>query len=208
MKLENENYMKVSFIVVNHHGEDSRAVHSDLQKRVSKHVPVYEQEVNQADVWSLLQGVKNDFFIYDRCGLLVRHIGLPFSFLQFSYVEDAIKQAYCGSTCAECKQKVPDDVCKKEDTPVEAKTDEEPVEKHPRNHGRHHQQKEAAAEDSNRPHVRDHRKHHHHHQHKAKDCQTPHDRVAEHNEPEGRVEGVPERAAAPNTEGSTVEDKL
>ncbi|KAG8598844.1 hypothetical protein GDO81_002763 [Engystomops pustulosus] len=211
VKLENESYMNVSFIVVNHQGEDSRAKYHDLKRLVPENIPVYQQDEGQADVWTLLNGRKNDFFIYDRCGRLMRHIGLPFAFLQFHYVEDAIKQVYCDSTCGECEHEIPSDVCKKEETPTVAKTDEEPGEtiQHPRNPGKHHQEKEAVAEDSNRPNVHAHKKHHHHHHHrhhKAEGCQTLQDGVAERAGQEGKVVDVPDRAA--EVEGQNLEKKL
>lgn len=208
MKLENENYMNVSFIVVNHQGDDARAKYNQLKIRVSENINVYQHEEGQADIWKLLKGNRNDFFIYDRCGLLVKHFELPFSFLQFNYVENAIKQVYCESTCGECKHKTSHGVCKKEEeTPTQAKTDEEPVEtlKHPNNHGKAvHQETETAVEDFIRPNVHVHGKHHHRHQHhhKAGGCETPLDRVAE-----GKVEGVPERAVVPNSEAD-LENRL
>lgn len=38
-----------------------------LKNKVSEHIPVYQQEENQTDVWTLLNGSKDDFLIYDRC---------------------------------------------------------------------------------------------------------------------------------------------
>ncbi|KAF0880845.1 SEPP1 protein, partial [Crocuta crocuta] len=73
-----------------------------LKNKVSEHIPVYQQEENQTDVWTLLNGNKDDFFIYDRCGRLVYHLGLPYSFLTFPYVEEAIKIAYCEKKCGNC----------------------------------------------------------------------------------------------------------
>ncbi|CAJ0968563.1 unnamed protein product [Ranitomeya imitator] len=199
VKLENDNYMNVSFIVVNHQEEDSRAKYNELKIRVSEYIPVYQQEEGQADIWSLLKGIKNDVFVYDRCGRLVKHLTLPFSFLQFNYVEDAIKQVYCGTTCGECKHETPNDVCKKEEeTPMQSKTDEGPH----KHSGSHQQGKEIAAKDSIRPNVHGHKKHHHHHHHhhhKAEGCQTPLDRAAERNEPERRSEGLPESAVLQRT---------
>lgn len=37
-----------------------------------------------------------------RCGRLVYHLGLPYSFLTFPYVEEAIKIAYCEKKCGNC----------------------------------------------------------------------------------------------------------
>lgn len=48
----------------------------------------------------------NDFVIFFRCGRLVYHLGLPYSFLTFSHVEDSIKSVYCESKCGNCSLKV------------------------------------------------------------------------------------------------------
>uniref|UniRef100_A0A2K5IMY6 Selenoprotein P n=1 Tax=Colobus angolensis palliatus TaxID=336983 RepID=A0A2K5IMY6_COLAP len=102
VKLEKEGYSNISYIVVNHQGISSRLKYPHLKNKVSEHIPVYQQEENQTDVWTLLNGSKDDFLIYDRCGLLVYHLGLPFSFLTFPYVEEAIKIAYCEKKCGNC----------------------------------------------------------------------------------------------------------
>lgn len=41
-----------------------------------------------------------------RCGRLVYHLGLPYSFLSFQYVEEAIKIAYCENKCGNCSYTV------------------------------------------------------------------------------------------------------
>ncbi|KGL87652.1 Selenoprotein P, partial [Charadrius vociferus] len=51
---------------------------------------------------------KDDFLIYDRCGRLVYHLGLPYSFLSFQYVEESIKIAYCENKCGNCSYTEPD----------------------------------------------------------------------------------------------------
>ncbi|KAG8518863.1 Selenoprotein P, partial [Galemys pyrenaicus] len=102
VKLEKEGYSNISYVIVNHQGIDSQVKYMHLKNQVSKHIPVYQQEENQTDVWSLLNGNKDDFLIYDRCGRLVQHLGLPFSFLTFPYVEEAIKSAYCEEKCGNC----------------------------------------------------------------------------------------------------------
>lgn len=200
-------------MVVNNHGERFRRKHHELRSRLSEHIPVYQQEEEQPDVWQLLQGNKNDFFIYDRCGRLVKRIELPYSFLQFSYVEDAIKTAYCENSCGDCCHQIPNDVCKKTvDTPGQDKVEEEPVETlkhHPRSHHRHghrQQEEEAAAgypegpdvghgkADDGQPHS------HHHH---------THNRVAQRGE---RVGGESQRelVLAPHQESgnSAIRNKL
>uniref|UniRef100_A0A287D283 Selenoprotein P N-terminal domain-containing protein n=1 Tax=Ictidomys tridecemlineatus TaxID=43179 RepID=A0A287D283_ICTTR len=102
IKLEKEGYSNISYIVVNHQGISSQLNYIHLKNKVSDHIPVYQQEENQTDVWTLLNGYKDDFLIYDRCGHLVYHLGLPYSFLTSPYVEDAIKIAYCEDRCGNC----------------------------------------------------------------------------------------------------------
>ena len=43
-------------------------------------IQVYESEMD-VDTWKKLKGMKDDFFIYDRCGLLAYYIEHPSSFL-------------------------------------------------------------------------------------------------------------------------------
>lgn len=102
VKLETEGYFNISYIVVNHQGPHSQLKHEHLKNQVSAQIVVYQQEEHQADVWTLLNGSKDDFLIYDRCGRLVYHLGLPYSFLTFPYVEEAIKIAYCEKKCGNC----------------------------------------------------------------------------------------------------------
>lgn len=102
IKLDKEGYSNISYVVVNHQGNASQLKYVHLKNKVSDHIPVYQQEENQTDVWSLLNGNKDDFLIYDRCGRLVYHLGLPYSFLTFPYVEEAIKIAYCENKCGTC----------------------------------------------------------------------------------------------------------
>lgn len=102
LSLENEGYSNISYIVVNHQGAPSQLKHTHLKNQVSDHIAVYRQEEHQTDVWTLLNGNKDDFLIYDRCGRLVYHLGLPYSFLTFPYVEEAIKIAYCEQKCGNC----------------------------------------------------------------------------------------------------------
>uniref|UniRef100_G3TLW1 Selenoprotein P N-terminal domain-containing protein n=1 Tax=Loxodonta africana TaxID=9785 RepID=G3TLW1_LOXAF len=115
VKLEKEGYSNVSYVIVNHQDLNSRLKYIHLKNKVSEHIPVYQQEENQTDVWTLLNGNKDDFLIYDRCGRLVYHLGLPYSFLTFPYVEAAIKIVYCEEKCGNCSLMTPEDedFCKK-----------------------------------------------------------------------------------------------
>uniref|UniRef100_A0A8B9I3Q6 Selenoprotein P n=1 Tax=Anser brachyrhynchus TaxID=132585 RepID=A0A8B9I3Q6_9AVES len=106
VKLENEGLVNVSYVVVNHQGAYSQKKFHLLKESVSEYITVYQQDEQQADVWTTLNGNKDDFLIYDRCGRLVYHLGLPYSFLSFNYVEEAIKIAYCENKCGNCSYTV------------------------------------------------------------------------------------------------------
>lgn len=66
LKLEQQGYSNISYIVVNHQGSPSQLKHIHLKKQVSAQIAVYRQEEHQTDVWTLLNGNKDDFLIYDR----------------------------------------------------------------------------------------------------------------------------------------------
>ncbi|KFQ62698.1 Selenoprotein P, partial [Pelecanus crispus] len=92
---------------------------------------------------------KDDFLIYDRCGRLVYHLGLPYSFLSFQYVEESIKIAYCENKCGNCSYTEPDidGVCKN----ITQKADEKLTEIEPKPTGQH----------SHHHSLHRHRQHHH-----------------------------------------------
>uniref|UniRef100_A0AAY5F1R7 Selenoprotein P N-terminal domain-containing protein n=2 Tax=Electrophorus electricus TaxID=8005 RepID=A0AAY5F1R7_ELEEL len=71
----------------------------ELKRRAAEGIPVYQQSPLQADVWEALQGDKDDFLVYDRCGLLTFHIVLPYSYLHYPYVEAAIRATYLKDIC-------------------------------------------------------------------------------------------------------------
>lgn len=178
VKLEKEGYSNISYIIVNHQGIDSRLKYMHLKNQVSDQIPVYQQEEHQTDVWTLLDGNKDDFFIYDRCGRLIYHLGLPYSFLSFPYVEEAIKIAYCEERCGNCSFKTLEDegFCKNVSLAAVEKTTEAPQPHHHherhRNHGHRHSGSSEFSE-NRRPGVPRNRVHspplglHHHHKHKG-----------------------------------------
>lgn len=137
LKLENQGYSNISYIIVNHQGSPSQLKHTHLKNHVSDQIAVYRQEEHQTDVWTLLNGNKDDFLIYDRCGRLVYHLGLPYSFLTFPYVEEAIKIAYCEKKCRNCSftSLEDEDFCKNVSSATKGKT-AEPSEAH--HHHKHH----------------------------------------------------------------------
>lgn len=102
-KLENNGFENISYMVVNHQGNSSRESYKLLKSSVkSEKIPVFQQEVNQPDVWKLLQGKKDDFLIYDSCGKLTYHLELPYTILSQPYVERAIRKTYCQAICTNC----------------------------------------------------------------------------------------------------------
>ncbi|KAJ7335021.1 hypothetical protein JRQ81_012962 [Phrynocephalus forsythii] len=123
LKLEGDGFTNISFIVVNHQGYHSQLKYHLLREKVAEHIPVYQQDTSQPDVWKILNGNKDDFLIYDRCGRLVYHLGLPYSFLNFPYVEEAIHITYCESKCGNCTELTAEDeeICKN----ISRKPDEE-----------------------------------------------------------------------------------
>lgn len=183
VKLEKEGYSNISYVVVNHQGLHSRLKYTHLKNQVSEHIPVYQQEENQTDVWTLLNGNKDDFLIYDRCGRLVYHIGLPFSFLTFPYVEEALKIAYCENKCENCSlMSVKDEeFCKNISSASVEKTTKAPQPHHSHHHHHHgHEDQNPGStqlSENQQPEATDpleHHspKHHHHHHHKQESPQS------------------------------------
>ncbi|CAM5136552.1 unnamed protein product [Eretmochelys imbricata] len=89
-------------MIVNEKAPLSRAMFWELKRLAPEGVPVYQQEILEPDVWQILDGDKDDFFIYDRCGRLAFHIPLPYSFLHFRYVESAVRFTYAKDVCGNC----------------------------------------------------------------------------------------------------------
>lgn len=154
LKLASDGLVNVSFIVINHQGRHSQLKYQHLREKVSEDIPVYQQDPTQPDVWTTLKGKKDDFLIYDRCGRLVYHFGLPYTFLSFPYVEKAIQVAYCEATCGNCSYTTPEieEICKRisenpEEEQIEAASPASQLSLSERHHHHHH-----------RPHQRHHHK--------------------------------------------------
>lgn len=179
VKLEKEGFSNISYIVVNHQGISSRSKYMDLKSKVSEHIPVYQQEENQTDVWTLLNGNKDDFLVYDRCGRLVHHLGLPFSILNFPYVEEAIKTAYCRKNCGNCSFTTleDEDFCKNASLAFEKSTTEAPGPQ-PHHHNHHHH-------------------HHRHHYHRHGHEHTGIGQLADNQQPEAPNESEPAPSPGP-----------
>ncbi|KAI1883139.1 hypothetical protein AGOR_G00242150 [Albula goreensis] len=101
-KLARSGLMDVGFLVVNERTAMSRAMYWELKRRVAEGIPVYQQAALQDDVWEALQGDKDDFLVYDRCGRLTFHIVLPYSFLHYPFIEAAIRATYHKDICGNC----------------------------------------------------------------------------------------------------------
>uniref|UniRef100_A0A8C8E1C4 Selenoprotein P N-terminal domain-containing protein n=1 Tax=Oryzias sinensis TaxID=183150 RepID=A0A8C8E1C4_9TELE len=105
-KLEGQGLKDVVYMVVNHHEAQAQRLHPLLEERLSQNIALYKQHEHQPDVWSTLNGEKDDFFIYDRCGRLTHHLSLPYNIIGHGHVEQAIKEAYCHRVCGECSFEV------------------------------------------------------------------------------------------------------
>ncbi|XP_073450104.1 selenoprotein Pb-like isoform X2 [Aquarana catesbeiana] len=101
-KLTNLGLINITYIIVNDQSSLSRLLYPKLAAQAPAGVPVYEQLPNQEDVWEVLNGNKDDFLIYDRCGRLTFHIRLPYSYLHFPFVEAAINTTYYEDYCQNC----------------------------------------------------------------------------------------------------------
>jgi len=101
-KLEGRGLQNISYMVVNHQGEQSQRLHPMLAQRLSANITLYQQDAQQDDVWQALKGDKDDFLVYDRCSRLTNHLSLPYTIIGQGHIEKAIRQAYCNSTCGDC----------------------------------------------------------------------------------------------------------
>jgi len=98
------NITDINFIVVNAGDWRSRMYYYrlyklgyyDLYQDYSSHT---DQEDN---VWNALNGEKDDFLIYDRCGQLTYHIPLPYSALKYPFIQIAIESTYTGRHPCNC----------------------------------------------------------------------------------------------------------
>jgi len=142
-KLERQGLKDVIYMVINQQGEQAQRLHSMLEQRLSENIALYKQLEQQPDVWQTLNGDKDDFLIYDRCGRLTHHISLPYSIIGQGHVEGAITDTYCKRKCGSCAHEsteTPEECKEKADTQPEADgapaVEEDTV--HGHNHGHHH----------------------------------------------------------------------
>lgn len=94
--VKKRNFTDISFMILNMKRASGSI--SELQRRVS--FPVYQEPANR-DIMGLLGGSKDDFLIFDRCGLLAYHFKMPRSYLMLPFVRNALIKEYTkkGSKC-------------------------------------------------------------------------------------------------------------
>uniref|UniRef100_A0A672SBG3 Selenoprotein P N-terminal domain-containing protein n=1 Tax=Sinocyclocheilus grahami TaxID=75366 RepID=A0A672SBG3_SINGR len=101
LKLENQGYININYMVVNNRDERSQQLHPLLKERLMN-ITLYAQDLSQPDVWQAVNAEKDDILVYDRCGRLTYHLSLPYTNLSHPHVEEAIRLTYCDGICGEC----------------------------------------------------------------------------------------------------------
>lgn len=93
------NISDIQFIVVNTYDYFSIVYRNRLSS-----LGDYEfvQDIPHSSIWHKLNGAKDDFLIYDRCGQLTYHISLPYSDLRHQFIELAINATYDGYHPCNC----------------------------------------------------------------------------------------------------------
>lgn len=154
LKLDNQGYVSINYMVVNNRDERSQEMHHLLKERLMN-ITLYAQDLSQPDIWQAVNAEKDDILVYDRCGRLTYHLSLPYTILSHPHVEEAIRLTYCDGICGECsiESSLQLEQCKKS-------TDENTTEgeQHRGHHGHGHEGHQPDG-------VERHRHHHHHHHH-------------------------------------------
>lgn len=91
---------EIDFMIVN----SNTAVNEIGQLSSRVNFPVY-QDTNDTNIWTKLNGGKDDVLIYDRCGQLVYFIPFPSSLLRYRLTDWAIRAAYDYDPCR-CQSRV------------------------------------------------------------------------------------------------------
>ncbi|XP_064605443.1 selenoprotein Pb-like [Liolophura sinensis] len=68
----------------------------ELEVRVG--FPVF-QDTHSRNIWTSLEGNKDDFFIYDRCGNLAYYLPYPDSWLGYRFFQEYLLSAYNNDPC-------------------------------------------------------------------------------------------------------------
>ncbi|XP_063283235.1 selenoprotein Pb-like [Pelobates fuscus] len=150
----------VSYIIVNDQSAYSQHLFPLLRSRAPAHIPVYQQTLEQEDVWEILNGDKDDFLVYDRCGRLVFHLRLPYSYLHYSFVEVAIRTTYYKDLCGNCSfysdvtaQNVSTNGTESKPSPSSPVKEPEKTQEEKRGHGQnHHKNREPSRHSESHEH--------------------------------------------------------
>jgi hypothetical protein len=84
----------VTLLGINAHFRAARLMTSELERVINFSV---HQASHQQHYWSLLGGLKDDVFIYDKCGRLAYYVPFPRSYVPHRFVELAIQSAHDDS---------------------------------------------------------------------------------------------------------------
>ncbi|XP_078734061.1 uncharacterized protein LOC144948448 [Lampetra fluviatilis] len=112
-RLDARGLSDVAYALLSERGPHSRSSARRLARRLptpsstsssssSSAVTVHAQASSGPDLWTFLGGQRNDIFVYDRCGRLTVRLSLPYSFLDFPYVESAIVATHAKEVCGAC----------------------------------------------------------------------------------------------------------
>lgn len=88
--------LKVKVIAINARYRAAQLMLSELERLVN--LTVY-QSTHQHHYWSLLGGLKDDIFIYDKCSRLAYYVPFPRSFVPLGFIELAVLSAHNDNPC-------------------------------------------------------------------------------------------------------------
>jgi len=89
-----ERGVAVRVVGINARFRAAQLMSSELERLVN--FTVY-QATHQRHYWSLLGGLKDDVFVYDKCGRLAHYVPFPRSFVPSKFVELSIQSAHDDS---------------------------------------------------------------------------------------------------------------
>lgn len=88
--------LQIKVIAINARYRAAQLMLSELERLVN--VTVY-QSTHHHHYWSLLGGLKDDVFVYDKCGRLSYYVPFPRSFVPLGFVQLAVLSAHDDNPC-------------------------------------------------------------------------------------------------------------
>lgn len=76
LKLENQGYVNITYMVVNNRDERSQKLHHLLEERLLN-ITLYAQDLSQPDVWQAVNAEKDDILVYDRFSSQLTQLNSP-----------------------------------------------------------------------------------------------------------------------------------